>query len=202
MPGFSGYARALVVAALLPLPLWLTLVNLTCAPLLRVVGALNYYSPMLLVTKSSRHRVYIHGAVLFDYVICMRWQERGSKARHKVLSYYLEGLLRLIQDVESGYVPETALITGTSYFFSTKRARALGFRVEESRRFAFGGLLTYPAHFLTYSFAKGRWALPNVFHAKRASITGAGLLKQKEKLEALLNRLRNSNNIPLSRAYA
>lgn len=191
MHGFSGYLPAVAVVALLPLPLWLTLANLAGAPLLRLVGVLQYYSPMFLVTRSGGRRLYLHGATLFDYACCMRWRDRGSKARRMTLELYLEGMLGLIHDVESGHVPQAALITGTSYFFSTRQAHRLGFRVEESWRLAFGGLMTYPAHFLTYSFAKGHWAFPNVLNAKRASISGAGLIQQKGKFEALLNRLQN-----------
>jgi len=194
MRGFSGYLQAMALVALLPLPLWLTLANLTGAPLLRLVGMLQYYSPMFLVTRSGGERLYLHGATLFDYALCMRWRDRGRQARRKTLILYIEGLLGLIQDIELGHVPQAAFITGTSYFFSARQGRRLGFKVEESRRFAFGGLLTYPTHFLTYSFAKGHWAFPNVLNARRASISGAGLLKQKGKFHALLNRLQNKGS--------
>jgi hypothetical protein len=59
--------------------------------------------------------------------------------------------------------------------------------------------MTYPTHFLTYSFAKGHWAFPNVLNAKRASISGAGLVQQKGKFEALLNRLQNNNDSNIAR---
>ncbi|HYG34505.1 MAG TPA: hypothetical protein VEC99_06965 [Clostridia bacterium] len=190
LPGLAGYRQAMGLAVLVPLPLWMLLSSLLVAPLMRLLGMLKYYSPLFVVT-GSQSRVYLHGATLYDYALHLRWRERGVEARLKTLIWYVEGLLGLIRDIQSGAVPATAKITGTSYFFSPHRAQWFGFRVEESWQFALGGILTYPTQLLTYSFAKGRLAFPNVFRAKRASITGARLLEQKTKLEALLERLKD-----------
>ena len=192
--GLNASAPAHLAAALaLPLfgllPLWMTAANFFCSPLLRLVGALRYVSPYLVVTRSGKGHLHLHGASLFDYLLLFRWTDRGPPAVRKILAWYVEGLLALAREVEQGRIPPETVLCATSYIFSASTARRFGFKVERASRFSFGGLLTYPTQLVTYSFAQGRWTLPPVAKAKRATITGAALSAHTARLQRLRERL-------------
>ena len=181
-------ALAVTLTFLVPLPFWLTAANFLLAPLLRLVGALRYVSPYLVVTRGRGGTLQLHGATLFDYLFLFRWKERGDQAVRKILAWYVEGLLALAREVEAGRIPGNTQITATSYIFSESVAGRYGFQVETARRHSLGGLLTYPTQVLTYSFARGRWALPPVHRARRATIEAADLAAQAPRLRKLLDR--------------
>lgn len=182
---------ALVVAIQLGLflPVWMMAAAFCFAPLLRLLGALRYYSPYLVVTRSHHGNLDLHGATLFDYILLFRWSERGSPAVRKILIWYVEGLLAIIREIEAGKIQSDTVFSATSYIFSESIARRYGFGVETSPRFSIGGFLTLPTQFVTYSFAKGRWAFPPIQRARRATISGAALCLQSARLERLLSRL-------------
>ena len=182
-------ALAVTLTFLVPLPFWLTAANFLLAPLLRLVGALRYVSPYLIVTRGRGSTLELHGATLFDYLFLFRWSDRGDQAIRNILAWYVEGLLALAREVEEGRLPPSTQISATSYIFSESVARRYGFHVEKARRHCLGGLLTYPTQFLTHSFARGRWALPPVHRARRATIEAAGLSAQSPRLRKLHARL-------------
>ncbi|MBL9160346.1 MAG: hypothetical protein JNJ70_22885 [Verrucomicrobiales bacterium] len=178
-----------VLQLVLLLPFWMLMANFFFAPLLRLAGSLRYYSPYLVVTRGRKGSRALHGATLFDYVLWFRWSERGPRAVRKILTWYVEGLLALAREMDQGNIPRDTVFSATSFIFSASLARRYGFRVEDGTRFSLGGLLTYPTQLLTYSFARGRWALPPVFRSKRATITGAALCAQVDRLQRLRSRL-------------
>jgi hypothetical protein len=171
------------------LPFWMLMANVFFTPLLRIVGALRYHSPYLVVTRGGNGSLILHGASLFDYLLLFRWSERGPLAVRKILIWYVEGFLALAREVEEGRIPGCTVISATSYIFSASVARRYGFHVEQGARFSLGGLLTFPTQLVTYSFARGRWALPPISRAKRATITGAALSSQIARLQRLRERL-------------
>jgi len=182
-------AVALAIQFVVLLPLWMMAAIFFFAPLLRLVGALRYYSPYLIVTRSSGGRVDLHGATLFDYLLLFHWSERGRPAVRKILAWYVEGLLSLVREIEKGDLPDNTVLSATSYIFSESIARRYGFHVETASRFSVGGFLTYPTQLITYSFAKGIWAFPPILRARRATISGAALAAQSARLQRLLSRL-------------
>lgn len=183
-------ALAVVVHLALFLPLWMLVCLFLLAPLFRLTGVLRYYSPYLIVSRSGRDRIDLHGATPFDYLLLFRWRDRGRPAVRCILLWYIEGLIALAREIESGCLPIDITLSATSYIFSADTARRYGFTVDESPRFACGGFLTYPTQFLTYSFSQGHWALPPLHRAKKATISGAKLCSQVTHLERVQKRLR------------
>ena len=181
---------AVVAQFVLFLPLWMLVSLFLMAPLFRLTGVLRYYSPYLIVSRSRRDRMDLHGATLFDYLLLFRWRDRGRHAVRCILLWYVDGLVALAREIQGGGVPAGTTVSATSYFFSAATARRYGFTVDEAPRFACGGFLTYPTQFLTYSFARGRWALPPVHRARRATIAAADLGSQLARLERVQKRLR------------
>ena len=177
------------------LPIWMLLANFFMAPFFRLIGFCRYYSPYLIVTGSPARGLQLHGAMLFDYFLLLGWEERGRPAARKILIWYIEGLVALARDIETGRIPMDVPISATSYIFSKRSAQRHGFKVDSSRRFLLGGLLTYPTQFLTYSFAKGRWAFPDISRAKKATISGRELCARIGSLERLLKRLRSQGEM-------
>ena len=189
-PAQLAFGMAVPLVAFLPL--WMLISLFLLAPLFRVTGVLRYCSPYLIVARSGRHRIDLHGATPFDYLLLFRWRDRGRPAVRAILLWYIEGLITLAHDIERGHYPTDTTISATSYIFSSHTARRYGFDVVEAPRFAWGGLLTYPTQFLTYSFARGRWAFPPILGAKRATISGANLCSQIAHLERVQKRLRDA----------
>lgn len=180
-------AMGIQIAALLPL--WMLLGSVLFAPLLRLAGVLRYCSPYLVVTRSGKGKLDLHGAMIFDYFLLFRWSDRGAPAVRKILVWYVDGLLSLAREVVEGRLSIDTTLSGTSYIFSENTARRYGFDVERAAAFSWGGVLTYPTQVLTYSFARGRWTFPPVLRAKRATIDAATLCSQIPRLERMRKRL-------------
>jgi hypothetical protein len=191
-------AVALAIQLGVLLPLWMMAAIFFLAPVLRLVGALRYYSPYLIVTRSRGGGLDLHGATLFDYLLLFQWSERGRPAVRKILIWYVEGLLALVREIEKGDLPDNIVLSATSYIFSKSIARRYGFHVETGSRFSVGGFLTYPTQLITYSFAKGRWAFPPILRARRATIPGAALAAQSARLQRLRNRLLQARDLKLA----
>lgn len=187
---------ALLVHVLLLLPLWMLLTLFLMAPLFRLTGVLRYYSPYLILSRSGRNRIDLHGATPFDYLLLFRWRDRGRPAVRRILLWYVEGLIALAREIEGGRFPIDTTVSATSYIFSASTARRYGFTVDEAPRWACGGFLTYPTQFLTYSFSQARWSLPPVHRARKATIKGADLCSQIARLERVQKRLRDARLRP------
>jgi hypothetical protein len=185
-------ATALVAPIILLLPVWMLLGLFFLTPLFRLSGVLKYYSPYLIVSRTKPDHLALHGATPFDYLRLFSWKDRGRPAVRRILLWYIEGLLALAREVSKGNISKDTTITGTSYIFSAGNAKRFGFTVEDSGSFAWGGYLTYLTQFLTYSFAQGRWALPPVHLAKRASIKAERLCAKLDFLEQKQKQLRRS----------
>ena len=183
-------AFALGVHLVLLLPLWMLIAGFLSAPLLRQLGVLEYYSPFLIVSRSRTGGINLHGATPFDYILRLRWSDRGRVAVRATLCWYIDGLISLIRKFESGQIPMDTEIAGTSYFFSESSARRYGFTIHSASRYIIGGLLTFPTQCMTYSFSKGYWALPPITHAKKATISGATLCAQVDRLNRVRTHLR------------
>jgi len=181
---------ALLAVLVLFLPIWLLVCAFLIAPLLRLAGVLRYVSPFLIVSRTDRDRLCLHGAMLFDYVLLFRWRDRGRPAVRRILLWYVDGLIALAREIELGEISHDTEISATSYIFSGHSLRRLGFRVEAAPGLAFGGVLTYPTQFVTYSFARGRWSLPPILRVSKATIDAAELCTRIGDLQQLQKRLR------------
>lgn len=162
------------------------------SPFFTLAGIYQYLSPMLLVFGASNQKYDLHNGTSFDYLLVMRGTKPGWKFQNKLLSYFIEGLLKVIDKIENGTLPETVLVRGSSYFFSEQTAKRLGFKVKETGGSEkFNIFLNYVDLIWMYSLSKGRLTFPSLKGIKTAEISGENLVNQKEKLlklQAFLNR--------------
>ncbi len=107
--------------------------------------------------------------------------------------YHLEGQLRLIQLIEEKHIPASVNIIGTSYLFSKRTLSNLGFQTEKATLFYRVNLfINFIDLFWMYSLSKGKLAIPTVWDAKKAKITGDALVVQKKKFEGIYQKLKQA----------
>lgn len=169
-------------------------IQLTTTPVMRLSGAYRYYSPMLLVENPRPTGYHIHGGTNLDYLLHLRWADRGPAAARKTLCHYLRGLLAIADEVARGELPPDTPIVASSYVFSASTARRLGFTVEPVPPGERLGLwMNLPNLLLKHSFAQGRPAFPDLTRVRRATTTGGRLVAQRGALRALLARLEGAD---------
>lgn len=184
----------LVPAYVLLIPLAAPWIQFATAPLLRLLGVYRYYSPMLLVENPRPTAFHIHGGTNLDYLLHLRWRDRGAPAARKTLCHYLRGLVAIGDEVAGGALPPDLRVVATSYVFTETSARRLGFTVEPVAGGERLGLWLNGINLvLKHSFAQGRPALPDLSRVRRASISGADLAAARPALEALLARLEGTD---------
>lgn len=160
------------------------------SPLLTLLGAYNYLSPMLLVFGASDKKYDLHNGTSFDYLSVMRHIPSGRKVQTTILAYFIEGLLAIIQKIEHGDLPPTVNITGTSYFFSERTAEKLGFEITKTNWFLLVNLFFNIIDLCwTYSYSQGKLSFPKIWKAKSIQTTGAELVKRKEYFESMHKKL-------------
>lgn len=191
----AGAAALVLVAPGLPgslisWPFAITIWQLSVTPFCRATGIYRYHSPMLKATFRTSRTYEIHGGTSWDWLVLFRLRDRGAPAARQVMVWYLEGLLDLASQIERGETSRSIEITGTSYFFRAETARRLGFEIRPSGlRLRFNLLLNALDLWLTYSFTRGRLALPGLLDAKQAVIRGDDLVRRKGQISRLLETL-------------
>jgi hypothetical protein len=159
-------------------------------PFFKLVGVYHYYSPMLLGYMASNTQIDLHSGGSFDYLFVMRKYPPGFEIKKRLLLFHLEGLRNISQLIEEKTIPVSVTIVGTSYFFSDRTAKKIGFELIDPSLFYKINLF---ANFLDlvwmYSLSQGKWAIPKVWQAKKVQITGQKLVENKAQLEALYNKL-------------
>ena len=185
----SDHLIALPLIILLP-----TLVQFFSAPMAKLVGIHTYLSPMLFVNNATNKKYEIHNGTPFDYLLVMRKTRRGIRFRKQMLSYFLDGLLGIVERIEATELPESVVIQGNSYFFSAKTASKLGFDLSEtSIAVRINLLVNYFDLTWMYSLSKGQISFPKINEVKTAEITGSCLVMNKHKLIRLNSFLNKSD---------
>ncbi|MEX1189605.1 MAG: hypothetical protein WED33_10130 [Bacteroidia bacterium] len=172
---------------------WVPLFQFLTTPIFTLAGAYKYVSPMLLVYMPNEQKYDLHNGTSFDYLIRDRKSEIGMTWRNKLLYYYIEGLLEIIQKVENDSLPKSLVIRGSSYFFSRSTAERLGFSLEKAGAFEKVNLvMNYLDLFWMYSVSKGKLSFPSLRNTKTAKILAGDLVKSKPKLQAIKEYLKKS----------
>lgn len=163
-------------------------------PFLSLIGVYHYLSPMLMVFMPSQKKYDIHNGTSFDYLFLMTNTKAGTEWRNKILQYFLKGLMVIIERIESGKLSEDIVIRGSSYFFSERTAKRLGFEIQRAGIFEkINIIINFLDLMWMYSIAFGKLKIPNVFRMKSAKIKGKELLLKKAEIENLYHYLKNKN---------
>jgi len=159
-------------------------------PVWRRSGVYRYRSRVLFTVRRGAREMELHGGTLYDYVVGMRWADRGLRATRELGRGYLVGLLGVIADVEAGRIAADTRITGTSYFFSERTMRKLGFGLQPAGFLDRLHLLLDGLSLTAmYSYSRGRFAVPRIRRARRAVTTAAELARHRPEVERALARL-------------
>lgn len=171
-------------------PLAVSMSQFTFTPVFRASGTYKYYSDLLLVYNPNQTVYDLHLGTSFDYVLHMRWSDRGIVARKKLLAGMLNGLLGIIEDAEQGKLPGSLVVTGTSYFFSDSSVKRFGFKLTApSTAYRVNLLLNFLDLYWMSVFASGSWKFPKLNQAKKAEITLDELVAQKDRIQQLKHKL-------------
>ncbi len=107
----------------------------------------------------------------------------------------LEGLLNIINEIENGSIPKSVKIIGTSYFFNKRTLNKFGFELKNPSLFYRINLL---ANFMDliwmYSISQGRFSIPKIWTANKASIEGGDLVVKKNIIKELYRKLTIKKN--------
>jgi len=183
----KGYMQPLIYSAFI---LYIPISQFLFTPIYKLTGGYTYYSPMLLGYMANDKQIDIHSGTSFDHLFVLRKYKSGTPLRNRIMMYHLDGLLKLIQLIEDKHIPASVNIIGTSYFFSERTLNRLGFQIEKATLFYRINLfINFIDLFWMYSLSKGKFAIPAVWDAKKAKITGGALVAQKTKFEGLYQKL-------------
>lgn len=160
-------------------------------PFFKLIGIYRYYSPALLGYMANDSQIDLHSGGSFDYLFVMRKYKSGIEIRNRLLIYHLEGFLYLIRLIENKKIPETVNIVGTSYFFNNRTLQKMGFEViNPSLFYRLNLFINFIDLIWMYSLSKGKFTIPKIWNAKKASITGVKLVESKKRIEQLYNKMK------------
>ena len=189
----SAWAKAVIISKI-----WIALIfvmvpiiQFLITPLFTLLNLYTYYSPMVISFGNNPRMLDLHNGTSFDYLFEMTDVKAGIQWRNKMLSYYLEALLKIIGKVENGELETTAVIRGSSYFLSERSAKKLGFSMgKTSMAEQMNIAVNYLDLIWMYSLTNGKLTFPNLRNIATVRITGAKLIQQKGRILALANRLK------------
>jgi hypothetical protein len=183
----KGYSQPLFYLAFI---VYVPISQFLFTPIYKLTGGYTYYSPMLLGYMANDKQIDIHSGTSFDYLFVLRKYKSGTALKNRIMMYHIEGLLKIIQLIENKHIPTSAIIIGTSYFFSERTLSSLGFQIEKATLFYRVNLfINFIDLFWMYSLSKGKLAIPALWDCKKAKINGEALLAQKTNFERLYQKL-------------
>lgn len=169
-----------------------SIIQFLVTPLFKLIGLYTYLSPMLVVFAANKRRYDLHNGSSFDYLMVMSKIKSGVPYREKMLEYYIDGLLTIINHIENKKISKTVLIRGSSYFFSPRTVERLGFKLSKtSIPERINILLNYLDLLWMYSFAHNKLVFPRLRNIRTVAISGKQLLEKKPtllELNAFLGR--------------
>ncbi len=184
----KGYSQPFFYALFL---IYVPLGQFTTSPFFKLIGTYQYYSPMLLGYMANDKQIDLHSGSSFDYLFVMRKYKAGIALRNRLLIYHLEGLIHMIRLIENKSIPETVNIVGTSYFFNNRTLQKMGFEViNPSWFYRLNLFVNFIDLIWMYSLSQGKWSIPKIWNAKKASISGIKLIENKKQIEELYDKMK------------
>ncbi len=169
---------------------YIPLGQFSTTPFFKLTGIYKYYSPMLLGYMPNNIQIDLHSGSSFDYLFVMKKYKAGIEFRKRLMTYHLEGLLNIISQIENDTVPKTVNISGTSYFFNERTLNKVGFELEKPSLFYRINLFANAIDLIwMYSVSQGRFSIPKISKAKKASISGIKLVESKDVIEGLFKKM-------------
>lgn len=182
------------LAYLLLIPILAPVMQFGLTPFFTLIGTYRYLSPMLLVYNPSDKKYDLHNGTSFDYLMVLSNAKAGAEIKNQILQYYLLGLLKIIELIETEKLPDTVEISGSSYFFSERTAKNLGFKITHANFAEKANIMfNYVDLLWMYSLANGQIRFPNLNDIKKAKITGSELTQNKAKFEQLYTYLKQKS---------
>ncbi len=163
-------------------------------PFFKLSGVYTYYSPMLLGYMPNDKVIDLHSGTSFDYLFVLRGKKAGIQLRNQLLIYHLEGLLKITELIEQNQIPQTVDIVGTSYFFNERTIKKIGFeQVNPSFFYRLNLYFNFIDIFWMYALSQGKLTIPKIWNAKKAIVSGAKLLENKDRIEDLHRKMTRTN---------
>lgn len=172
------------------LPVLAPILNLTSVPFFRLIGYYKYINPFVISTVQNDEQYDLHNVFTFDYLVHFKWSDKGKYVQRVLLGHYFKALLTIIERIEGGLLSPNVKIVGHSYFFNDRTAQKFGFSISKAPLFwKINSILQFIELSSLYSFSQGKLALPKFWKVKKAEISGAELIKKKEMIKALMNKV-------------
>ena len=168
------------------------IIQFLITPLFTLLNFYTYYSPMVVSFGNNKRFIDLHNGTSFDYLLEMSHIKPGIKWKNKMLHHYLNALLKIIHQIENKVLPSNITIRGSSYFVSQRSAEKLGFKVSQASLLEkLNIILNYVDLIWMYSLTNGKLTFPNLATITTVRTNGHELIKRKQKIIELLNRLEN-----------
>lgn len=178
---------------------YVPLAQFAFTPFFTLIGSYKYYSPMLLGYMANDKQIDLHSGTSFDYLFVMRNLKAGMGFRNTLFMYQAEGILKLIDLIETKQISPTVQIIGTSYFFNQRTLRKMGFdMLKPSLFYTLNLYLNFIDLFWMYSLSQGKVAMPHLGNAQKAWTSGQRLLEHKSQIEMLYKYLKNKTTNEMS----
>lgn len=168
------------------------IIQFLITPLFTLLNFYTYYSPMVVSFGNNKRFIDLHNGASFDYLMEMPHIKPGIKWKNKMLHHYLNALLKIINQIENEVLPSNITIRGSSYFLGQRSAEKLGFKVSKASFLEKLNItLNYVDLIWMYSLSNGKLTFPNLVSITTVSTKGNELIKRKQKIIELSNRLEN-----------
>lgn len=157
------------------------------SPIIKRTSLVKVYNPFFFVRKKKRY-IEIHLGFARDFLMS------DSFSKRKVFVYLASGLLKLINEIESGKIELNIMIQGNPYFFKLNNFQNFGFYARdlsclEKIRF----YLNYFELSFLKSFVSRRIVLVKVDKLKIVYTDARTLLKSKNKILSFYQRIKKDD---------
>lgn len=161
------------------------------SPIIKRTNLVKVYNTFFFI-REKRKYIEIHLGFARDLLLNKDFSKR------KVLVYLVSGLLKLINEIESGRIELNMIIQGNPYFFKSANFQNFGFQSRDL--YCYEKIRFYLNYFeLSFlkSFVSKKIVLIKVDKLKIVHTTARTLLANKDKILSIYHRLKKENEILL-----